>query len=122
MGAKQVEKLGLAAKLRTSYPPVVHPVVRVHPETGKKALFMGGNFMRRVVGFSELESAALLDLLMRHIDQPHLHCRWSWRPGDLAIWDERATVHRGLSDHFPQAREVRRCVVDGDRPFGPSSR
>ena len=122
LGAEEVDALGLVDQLRSAYPPVMHPVVRVHPETGKKALLMGGQFMTRIVGVTELESAALLDLLSRHIDQPQLHCRWSWRLGDLAIWDERATVHRGLADHFPQQREVRRCVVDGDRPFGTRAR
>ncbi len=102
LGTEKVDALGLADQLRSAYPPVMHPVVRVHPETGKKALLMGGQFMTRIVGVTELESAALLDLLSRHIDQPQLHCRWSWRLGDLAIWDERATVHRGLADHFPQ--------------------
>jgi taurine dioxygenase len=116
MGAEKAAELDV--KLRTAYPPVVHPVVRVHPETGKKALFFGGNFMKRIVGVSALESESILDFLRRHIEQPSLHCRWSWQPGDLAIWDERATVHRALGDHFPQAREVRRCVVDGDRPVG----
>jgi taurine dioxygenase len=122
LGTEKGDALGLADQLRSAYPPVMHPVVRVHPETGKKALLMGGQFMTRIVGVTELESAALLDLLSRHIDQPQLHCRWSWRLGDLAIWDERATVHRGLADHFPQQREVRRCVVDGDRPFGTRAR
>jgi len=55
---------------------------------------------------------------MRHATQERFQVRRRWQQGDLAIWDERATVHRGLSDHFPQAREVRRCVIDGDRPFG----
>ena len=56
-------------------------------------------------------------LLRRHIDRPELHCRWSWTPGDLAIWDERSTVHQVVNDYFPQQRIVHRCVVDGNRPF-----
>lgn len=117
------EKLGeqaarpIAEKLRAAYPPVVHPLVRTHPDTGRKAILFGGGFMREIVGFSKLESDAVLDFLARHIDQPIFHARWRWQVGDLAIWDERATVHRGLSDHFPRTREVRRCVIDGDRPF-----
>ena len=118
LGAEKVAELGLDVKLREQYPPVVHPVVRVHPETGRKALMMGGNFMRRIVGLTPLESETLLAFLRQHIDQPHLHCRWRWTPGDVAIWDERSTVHRALGDHFPAAREVRRCVVDGERPRG----
>ena len=52
-----------------------------------------------------------------HIENPNFHVRWSWAPGDLAIWDERCTNHRALSDHFPASRAMRRCTVDGDRPF-----
>ncbi len=106
----------IAEKLREAYPPVVHPLVRTHPETGRKALLYGGRFMRAVVELEPAESDAVLAFLSRHIDQPVFHVRWRWSPGDLAIWDERSTVHRGLSDHFPCAREVRRCVIDGDCP------
>jgi taurine dioxygenase len=107
----------IAEGLRAQYPPVEHPLVRTHPETGRKALLFGGHFMRAVVGLEANESEALIEFLWKHVDQPRFHVRWSWRPGDLAIWDERSTVHRALSDHFPQRREVRRCVIDGDRPF-----
>jgi len=106
----------LGEKLRAAYPPVEHPLIRTHPETGRKAILFGGGFMREVVGLTGGESDALLDFLRRHIDQPIFHARWRWAVGDLAIWDERSTVHRGLSDHFPREREVRRCVIDGDRP------
>jgi taurine dioxygenase len=117
-----IEKIGeeaarpIAEALRKEYPPVVHPLVRTHPETGRKAILFGGHFMREVIGLEANESEALLSFLWKHADQPRFHVRWHWRPGDLAIWDERSTVHRGCSDHFPQPREVRRCVIDGDRP------
>ena len=114
LGAEAAAPIG--AKLREGYPPVVHPLVRTHPETGRRALLWGGGFMRGVVELASSESEALLRFLKRHIDQPIFHARWRWTEGDLAIWDERSTVHRGLSDHFPRAREVRRCVIDGDRP------
>lgn len=106
----------IAKKLREAYPPVVHPLVRTHPESGRRALLWGGGFMREVVELEAPESEALLAFLGRHIDRPSFHARWRWSEGDLAIWDERSTVHRGLSDHFPRVREVRRCVIDGDRP------
>ena len=73
--------------------------------------------MRRIVGMNPEESQAILGFLTRHIESPTLHCRWQWTPGDLAIWDERSTVHQAVNDHFPQYRSVHRCVVDGDRPF-----
>jgi taurine dioxygenase len=103
--------------LRSSYPPVTHPLIRTHPETGRRAILWGGSFMRHVVGMTPAESDAILDFLRHHIEQAPFHCRWSWRSGDLAIWDERSTVHQVVNDHFPQRRSVHRCVVDGDRPY-----
>jgi taurine dioxygenase len=117
MGAEQAEKLGVEVKLRAMYPGVEHPLVRTHPETGKRALLFGGGFMRHIVGLAAHESDAVMKMVREHIEQPRFHCRWSWKPGDLAIWDERSTVHRAIGDHFPREREVRRCVVDGDRPY-----
>ena len=107
----------LARQLRENYPPVTHPLVRTHPETGRRALLYGGYFMRGIVGMHDQESTLLLDFLARHVDQPRFHCRWRWQPGDLAIWDERATIHQVVNDHFPQVRRVHRCVIDGDRPY-----
>lgn len=116
--AKFGEEAGrpMADRLVASYPAVEHPLIRTHPETGRRAILYGGHFMREVLGLKASESAALLDFLTRHIDHPRFHVRWRWSVGDLAIWDERSTVHRGLSDHYPREREVRRCVIDGDKP------
>ena len=107
----------LARRLREAYPPVRHPLVRTHPDTGRRALFLGGGFMRRVDGMTDDESAMLLGLLRRHIEDARFHCRWRWHPGDLAIWDERSTNHRSAADHFPQHRSIRRVEVDGDAPY-----
>lgn len=107
----------LVTTLRETYPPVTHPLIRTHPETGRRALFLGGRFMRQIDGLHEAESRALLDLLARHIENPRFHCRWRWQPGDLAIWDERSTNHRSAADHFPQARSIRRVEIAGDRPY-----
>ncbi len=117
MGPEQAQALDIEAKLDAEYPGVDHPMIRTHPETGKRAIFFGGGFMRHVVGLAAHESDAILRMVREHIEQPRFHCRWSWKPGDLAIWDERSTVHRAIGDHFPREREVRRCVVDGDRPY-----
>lgn len=103
--------------MRRTYPAVVHPLVRTHPVTARRALFLGGGFMRRIKGLHENESAALLDFLARHINDARFHCRWRWREGDLAIWDERSTNHRSAADHFPQVRSIRRIEVAGDRPY-----
>lgn len=116
------ESAPFAKQLRESYPPVKHPLVRTHPETGRRSILYGGGFMREIVGMKPDESRTLLDFLERHLCKPELACRWSWEPGDLAIWDERSTVHRAVADHFPQRRSVHRCVVDGDRPFFDAAR
>jgi taurine dioxygenase len=107
----------ILSDLREAHPPVVHPLIRTHPETGRRAILFGGHFMQAVDGMTPPESDAILGFVKRHIDQPHFHCRWRWQPGDLAIWDERSTVHQVVNDHFPQRRSVHRCVVDGDRPY-----
>jgi taurine dioxygenase len=106
----------LADKIAVEFPPAVHPLVRTHPETGRDALFVAGGFMTGIDGMHDDESAVFLAFLNRHIENPNFHVRWSWTPGDLAIWDERCTNHRALSDHYPQYRQMRRCTVKGDRP------
>lgn len=113
----------LAESLRDRHPPVVHPLVRTHPETGRRALFLGGRFMRRIDGMTDAESAPILGMLASHIQDPRFHCRWRWSPGDVAIWDERSTNHRSAADHWPQARSMRRVEVAGTRPyFDPDAR
>jgi taurine dioxygenase len=107
----------LADHVALEFPPVVHPLVRTHPETGRDALFVAGGFMTAIDGMHDDESMLLLGFLNRHVENPNLHVRWSWRKGDLAIWDERCTNHRALSDHYPQYRQMRRCTVRGDRPY-----
>jgi taurine dioxygenase len=94
-----------------------HPLVRRHPVTGRSSLFVAGYFMKHIVGLSESESEALLAFLMRHATAPERALRWRWREHDLAIWDERRTMHRALGDHFPRRRRVRRCTVLGERPM-----
>jgi taurine dioxygenase len=105
------------ARVLEAFPPVVHPLVRTHPDTGRDVLFVAGEFMRSIEGMHPDESVAILTYVRRHVENPNFGVRWSWAPGDLAIWDERCTNHRALSDHFPANRKMRRCTVDGDRPF-----
>ncbi len=117
LGKERAREMRFAERMFEAFPPVEHPLIRTHPETGRKAIFWGGDFMKHIVDVTEAESRALLSFLERHIESPHFHCRWRWRPGDLAIWDERATIHRALGDHFPARREVRRITVGNDRPY-----
>jgi taurine dioxygenase len=103
--------------LQREFPGATHPLVRTHPETGRDALFVSGYFMDSVVGLHPDESEWLLDWVRGRIEDPNLQVRWQWSAGDVAIWDERCTNHRALSDHYPQNRRMRRCTVDGDTPF-----
>ena len=107
--------------LDESYPAVEHPLLRTHPRTGRTALFSSGLFMQDVVGMTPAESRAVLDFVTRHVQDPNFQVRWRWRADDLAVWDERVTNHRALSDHYPQHRVMRRVTVDGERPvFAPA--
>ncbi len=103
--------------LDRDYPPVEHPLIRTHPETGKRAILYARRFMSHIKGFTEAESEAVLEFLGNHVKEAAFHCRWQWKEGDLAIWDERSTLHRAAADHWPQRRVVRRVEIDGDRPF-----
>ena len=94
-----------------------HPIVRTHPETGRCALFFEGNFMTRIVGLSSAESRFVCDLLAAQVQDVSLQCRFRWRAGDVAIWDERTTQHVGSADHVGQLRVLRRCTIVGERPY-----
>ncbi|MGI5168444.1 TauD/TfdA dioxygenase family protein [Spirillospora sp. CA-253888] len=93
-----------------------HPLVRVHPETGERALMLGG-FARRVAGLSEeSDSEALLRLFQEHVTRLENTVRWRWSPGDVAIWDQRATQHRVVRDYGDRPRRLRRVMLAGDGP------
>ena len=101
-----------------------HPVVRVHPETGKRVLLLG-QFVKHFVGVGSTESATLFGLLQARITKLENTIRWSWQPGDLAIWDNRATQHYAVSDYDDQYRRLNRVTLAGDIPvdvFGQRSR
>ena len=101
-------------------PPVVHPVVRIHPETGRKLLFVCGNFTTRIVELEESESKAVLAYLFEHIKSPELQCRFRWRTNTVAFWDNRSAQHCAIPDYH-ERRVMYRTMIAGDRPFGPSS-
>ena len=92
-----------------------HPVVRVHPETGERTL-IAGDFVRSFVGLDSHESNVLLELLQRRITMPENTIRWNWEPGDVAIWDNRATQHRAIDDYDGQYRLMHRVTLMGDVP------
>jgi len=99
----------------------LHPLVRVHPETGEKILFLNPGTISHVVGLKEPESRALLDLLYDEITRPEYQVRLRWRPQTIAVWDNQAVAHAGPIDysHFDLPRAVRRITVAGDLPEGP---
>ncbi|GAB7143434.1 TauD/TfdA dioxygenase family protein [Mycobacterium riyadhense] len=92
-----------------------HPVVRVHPETGERAL-LAGAFVQDFVGLDRHESSLLLELLQRRITMPENTVRWNWEPGDVAVWDNRATQHRAVDDYDNQYRLMHRVTLMGDVP------
>ncbi|MBA2282338.1 MAG: TauD/TfdA family dioxygenase [Actinomycetota bacterium] len=98
--------------------PVVHPVVRVHPESGRRGLFVNPTFTTRIVGLSRLESAGLLDLLYRHATAAEHTFRHRWAEGDVVVWDNRSTMHLGVRDYGDHHRVLHRVTVRGDVPVG----
>jgi alpha-ketoglutarate-dependent taurine dioxygenase len=92
-----------------------HPAVRIHPETGERSLLLG-HFIRHFVGLSTRDSHDLFELLQRHVIALENTVRWSWRPGDLAIWDNRSTQHYAVDDYDDQPRRLHRITLAGDIP------
>jgi taurine dioxygenase len=105
----------------TELAPVEHPAVRVHPESGRKGLFVNPGFTSHVVGVSDAESRAILDLLYAHLTKPEHTIRHRWRAGDVGIWDNRSTSHYANRD-YTEVRTMRRITLAGDRPVGPAGR
>jgi alpha-ketoglutarate-dependent taurine dioxygenase len=100
--------------------PALHPVVRTHPENGRNGLFVNPQFTQSILGLSKNESNAILDMLYRHCQQPELTCRFHWRPGSVAFWDNRATLHYALDDYGEAIRIANRVTLQGDVPYGPA--
>ncbi|MDH6522740.1 taurine dioxygenase [Streptomyces sp. SAI-135] len=111
----EVAKNMRAARARLQ--PVEHPVVRTHPETGRKLLYVNAVFTTAIVGLTPSESQDLLDLLFRQAAHPEYQVRFHWEPGSVAFWDNRATQHYAVSDYFPDSRLMERVTVIGDRPY-----
>jgi alpha-ketoglutarate-dependent taurine dioxygenase len=101
-------------------PPVVHPVVRLHPGTGRPALFVNPGFTSHVLGLSAIESDGLLAMLHAHATQPAFVLRHRWAPGDVLLWDNRATMHYAVDDYGTADRRMRRVTLRGGAATGPT--
>jgi taurine dioxygenase len=104
-------------ELHEQYPPQLHPLVRTHPETGEQALYVNTAFTSHIEGVSGQESEWLLAHLYRQAAVPEIQCRFRWRAGSIAFWDNRAGQHYAASDYFPAVRRMERVTIAGDRPF-----
>lgn len=98
------------------YPMVEHPVVRTHPETGRKCLYVNAAFTQHIVGMEKAQSDALLAHLYAQAAIPEYQCRFRWEKNSIAFWDNRASQHYAASDYFPAVRRMERVTVIGDRP------
>ena len=97
----------------------VHPVIRVHPETGRKALFVNELWTERIVELEEAESKHVLSMLFEHIASPLFTVRWRWQVNDVAFWDNRAFQHYAVRD-YDEHRLMQKSLLAGDRPYGPN--
>ncbi|MCB6185201.1 taurine dioxygenase [Leeia sp. TBRC 13508] len=100
-------------------PPVIQPVIRVHPVSGKKAIFVNEDFTTRIVELPEAEGKAILAFLYQHISHARFTVRWRWQKDDVVFWDNRITQHIAVDDYLPHRRIVHRATILGDKPFGP---
>ncbi|MBT6093526.1 MAG: taurine dioxygenase [Rhodospirillaceae bacterium] len=94
----------------------VHPVVRTHPETGEKALYVNRSHSVHFDGMTEEESEPVLKYLFDHCTRPEFLCRFRWEPGSIAVWDNRCTLHQAIGDYFGSRRRMHRVTLEGDAP------
>jgi taurine dioxygenase len=100
-----------------TYPRAEHPVIRTHPVSGRRALFVNRVFTSRIAQLERHESDAVLRMLFRHVETPELQCRFRWRQHSIAFWDNRCVQHHAMWDYYPSRRHGHRVTVKGDRPF-----
>lgn len=103
-------------KMAAVWPPHEHPVITTNPRTGRKCLYVNGNWTSRIVGLAERENDALLPMLIDHIRNPDFQCRLRWEPGTVAFWDNRWVQHFAVADYGGQRRVMQRVTISGDAP------
>jgi alpha-ketoglutarate-dependent taurine dioxygenase len=99
------------------FPKAEHPVIRTHPVSGRKALYVNGGFTTRIKQLPRPESDAVLQFLYRHVETPEFHCRFRWAVNSVAFWDNRCMQHHAMWDYYPQRRHGHRVTIKGDKPF-----
>ncbi len=105
-------------ELEDKYPQLCHPVVRVHPESGRKSIFVNRQFTIGIKGMKPSESGPLLEMLFNLAYQPEVQYRLQWQPNTIAFWDNRIVLHYAIHDYYPQRRRMERVTIKGDKPFG----
>jgi taurine dioxygenase len=95
---------------------VEHPVIRTHPETGRRCIYVNAAFTQYIVGWDKADSDAMLKHLYAQAAIPEYQCRFRWEPGSIAFWDNRASQHYAASDYWPAVRRMERVTIVGDRP------
>ncbi len=105
-------------EIEDEYPNPWHPVVRVHPVSGKRVIYVNPQFSMRIRGVKEDESAALLDFLFRQAHVPEYQLRVKWQPDTVVLWDNRSVQHYAPHDYYPQRRSMERVTISGDVPIG----
>ena len=111
------EDMARLRQMEELYPNPTPPVVRTHPVTARKALYVNPQFTLRIEGLNEDESEALLKLMFAQAHVPEFQFRLRWTPGMIVFWDNAATQHYAANDYYPERRRMERCAVIGDRPF-----
>ena len=104
-------------ELHDTYPPMRHPVIRTHPVTGERAIYVNTAFTSHIEGLAESESRWLLDHLFATAKDAEIQCRFRWQAGSVAFWDNRVCQHFAASDYFPARRVMERVTIAGDKPF-----
>lgn len=119
-----LERFGTTAEDRVRWeearrknPPLSHPVIRTHPVSGRRSLFVNEGFTTRINELSESESEVILKLLFAHATRPEFTIRWRWQANDVAFWDNRVTQHFAVDDYRPARRVMHRATILGDVPF-----
>lgn len=100
--------------MRRQNPPVEWPLVRTHPVTGRKHLYLSESFTTHIVGVPKIESDGILAMLFRHCAKAEFQCRFRWRPGSIAFWDNRASLHYAVADYWPERRLMNRLTIETD--------